>query len=155
MMSELNFVSSEKPPPEPGLDVIDTTSTESDSERELYLYVIERAMRDVINGALSELRSMMGNGSSRDLYAKRNAERALGWIMDDSSGFSHKSRCGKKPCLDSDKFSEFVCKSFNTGAVCHKVTFQEACTYQDPPLSPEAVREQLLRRLRQIWNKAA
>lgn len=154
-MQEVTIDSSKYPSPEAGIDILSIAPTASDSERELYLHVIERAMRDVVNGALSELRSMVGKGSPRDIYSERNAETALGWIMDDSCGFSHKSHCGNKPCLDSDKFSEFVCSSFKPGAVCQKVTFQEACAYQEPPLSPEAIREQLLRRLRQIWNKAA
>lgn len=154
-MPQIHMDSNQYQSPEASLDILSIAPTASDSERSLYLHMIDRAMRDVINGALSEVRAMKGKGSSYDLYAEQNAETALGWIMDDSCGFSHKSHCGKAPCPDTDKFSNFLCQSFKPGAVCQKVTFQEACAYQEPPLSPEAMREQLLRRLRQIWNKAA
>jgi hypothetical protein len=49
----------------------------------------------------------------------------------------------------------FCATAIETGEICNKVTFQEACAYQEPPLSPEAMREQLLRKLKQIWEPKA
>jgi len=125
---------------------------DSDAERQLYLHMINRAMRDVINGALSGVRAKTNKGYSIGLDAEPNAETALGWIMDESSELTQKSRCGEVPCLVSDNSETFLCNSFKVGNICNKVTFQEACAYQEPPLSPEAMREQLLRKLRQIWE---
>lgn len=130
-------------------------ASDSDAERQLYMHMINRALRDVINGAISVAHEMKRKGHATEFRANYEAETALGWIMDDSNGLSHKSHCREEPCLVRDNGRTFLCNSFKTGDLCNKVTFQEACAYQEPPLSPEAMREQLMRKLRQIWEQKA
>jgi hypothetical protein len=130
-------------------------ASDSDAERQLYMHMINRALRDVINGAIFVAQEEKRKGRDTDFRANFQAETALGWIMDDSNGFSHKSHCREEPCLVRDNGRTFLCNSFKTGDICNKVTFQEACAYQEPPLSPEALREQLLRKLKQIWELKA
>lgn len=122
----------------------------SESERRLYSQIIMRALQDVMNGATPERQAKAATGRRADVEAVGDAEDALGWIMDDSEGFGRKRRCDGEPCTVSDQFGTYLCNSYAPSMPCSKVTFREACRYQEPQLSPEAVRKQLLSNLRRM-----
>jgi hypothetical protein len=111
-MQGTQIVLGQKGHPGAVLNNLNTLERDSEAERHLYLHMINRAMRDVINGAKLVAQETKEKGHSTELRADYKAETALGWILDDSNGLSHKSHCRDAPCLVRDNGRTFLCNSY-------------------------------------------